>query len=140
MESIPLIPIGSSIKIDTLKIEERISKELFLEIAENPKGVIVDYKMTDGNGIGYVIKVNNGSKLWVFTYEIATEALQKYNLSDPNLTDIDKINANLMPSFLKQYINNVNDGIENSGDKDITFMLNPLNFIKWLLYSTKDIF
>ena len=54
MEINPLIPIGSKIKVDKSRLENLFTNKLLDDLPQIINGEIVDYKMTDGMGIGYV--------------------------------------------------------------------------------------
>ena len=66
-----LTRIGSKIKINIERVRDRIPSDLIQQLSEDPRGTIIDYKMTDGGGIGVVIKMNNGSKHWFFEDEVS---------------------------------------------------------------------
>ncbi len=67
-----LARIGSKIKINIERVRDRIPSYLINQLSEDPKGTVVDYKMTDGiGGIGVVIKMNDGSKHWFFEDEVS---------------------------------------------------------------------
>ena len=59
MEINPLIPIGTKIKVDKSKIENLISNKILDELPRFINGEVIDYKMTDGMGIGYVLITDN---------------------------------------------------------------------------------
>ena len=64
--------IGSKIKINIDRVRDRIPSYLINQLSEDPRGTVIDYKMTDGRGgIGVVIKMNNGGKHWFFEDEIS---------------------------------------------------------------------
>ena len=67
-----LARIGSKIKINIERVRDRIPSYLINQISEDPRGTVIDYKMTDGiGGIGVVIKMNDGSKHWFFEDEVS---------------------------------------------------------------------
>ena len=71
MANTNLLPkIGSKIKINIDKVNDRISKKLMNQISSNPKGVITGYKMTDGRSIGLIVKFQSGEENWFFPEEI----------------------------------------------------------------------
>ena len=61
MEVNPLIPIGERIEVDKSKIENLLPNKLLDDLPQMISGEIVDYKMTDGTDIGYILKFNDGS-------------------------------------------------------------------------------
>ena len=64
--------IGSKIKINIERVRDRIPSELIDQLSQDPRGTVIDYKMTDGRGgIGVVLKMNDGSKQWFFEDEIS---------------------------------------------------------------------
>ena len=62
--------IGSTVKINLDKVRDRIPAKLLNQISNNPRGKVVDYKMTDGLGIGVVVKLSDGSTSWFFEEEV----------------------------------------------------------------------
>ena len=64
--------IGSKIKINIERVRDRIPSDLIDQLSQDPRGTVIDYKMTDGRGgIGVVLKMNDGSKQWFFEDEIS---------------------------------------------------------------------
>ncbi len=64
--------IGSKIKINIERVRDRIPSYLIDQLSEDPRGTVIDYKMTDGRGgIGVVIKMNDGRKHWFFEDEVS---------------------------------------------------------------------
>ena len=64
--------IGSKIKINIERVRDRIPSGLIDQLSQDPRGTVIDYKMTDGRGgIGVVLKMNDGSKQWFFEDEIS---------------------------------------------------------------------
>ena len=71
MADTKLLPkIGSKIKINIDKVNDRISQKLMDQISSNPKAVITGYKMTDGRSIGLIVKFQSGEENWFFPEEI----------------------------------------------------------------------
>ena len=70
MEVNPLIPIGERIEVDKSKIENLLPNKLLDDLPQMISGEIVDYKMTDGMGIGYVLMTKNDLKIWIFATEL----------------------------------------------------------------------
>ncbi len=53
------------------QVRDRIPPNLVKKLESDPKGTVLDYKMTDGRGgIGVVIKLSDGTKNWFFEEEI----------------------------------------------------------------------
>ena len=63
--------IGSKIKINLERVRDRIPSYLIDQLSEDPRGTVIDYKMTDGRGIGLVLKLKDGSQNWFFEDEVS---------------------------------------------------------------------
>ena len=89
-------------------------------MSKYPYGKVVSHKILDGIDIGIVLQLKNGRNFWFFTHEIL-EALSEENQQDLQ-------------------ISRTNDTYEilQSSNK-LSFVLNPLNFFKWLSISFKDV-
>ena len=66
-----LTRIGSKIKINIEQVRDRIPSDLIQQLSEDPRGTVMDYKMTDGRGIGLVLKLKDGSQNWFFEDEVS---------------------------------------------------------------------
>ena len=66
-----LTRIGSKIKINIERVRDRIPSDLIQQLTEDPRGTVMDYKMTDGRGIGLVLKLKDGSQNWFFEDEVS---------------------------------------------------------------------
>ena len=62
--------IGSTVKVNLDKVRDRIPVKLLNQLSDDPRGKVVDYKMTDGLGIGVVLKLSDGSTSWFFEDEV----------------------------------------------------------------------
>ena len=51
----PLIPVGSRIIVEKSKIENVLPKKILDDLPQMINGEVIDYKMTDGMDIGYVL-------------------------------------------------------------------------------------
>ena len=69
-QSANLTKIGSRVKIDLNKVKDRISRNLVQKISSDPRATVMDYKMTDGGGVGVVLKLADGTKNWFFESEV----------------------------------------------------------------------
>ena len=69
-QAVPLNRIGSTVKINLEKIRDRIPSKLLNQLSNNPRGQVVDYKMTDAGAIGLIVKLSDGSTSWFFAEEI----------------------------------------------------------------------
>ena len=66
-----LTRIGSKIKINIERVRDRIPSDLIEQLSKDPRGTVMDYKMTDGGGVGLVLKLNDGSQNWFFEDEVS---------------------------------------------------------------------
>ncbi len=69
-QSVNLTKLGSRVRIDLDKVKDRISGTLIQKLTSDPRGTVMDYKMTDGGGIGLVVKLTDGTNNWFFQNEI----------------------------------------------------------------------
>ena len=123
------VKIGNSVHVNLGLSKDRLSKEIIDAINISPVCLISDFKITDGKGIGVILKLSNGKEQWFFEDEI--------DLLDEN-GEVIKENKNT-----KQNNNFIFDTIEELKYEDKKYpgeLLNPINFFLWLAVSFKDIF
>ena len=132
MEFKKLVPIGSTVSIKKHKINKGISKDLYDKLPKLLHGKIIDYKMTDGMGIGYVLMTEKNLKIWIFENELDNKTREVYNIDKSNKFAISNKDT------LSFAINKID--YELNGSKSIKAIANPLNLINWLIYTLKDIF
>ena len=129
MEVNPLIPIGERIEVDKSKIENLLPNKLLDDLPQMISGEIVDYKMTDGMGIGYVIMTENNLKIWIFATELNEQTRREYRIEDT-----------------KKYYNHdlilgkYTVAYELNGNRNVKTIANPINLIKWIIFTLKDIY
>ena len=128
----PLIPIGAKIKVDKSKIKTILPNKLLDDLPKLINGKILDYKMTDGMGIGYVIITDDNLKIWIFSTELNNQTRSEYNMEGTNEQNNQKNNFHLLG------VNNV--AYDLNGNRTIKAIINPINLIKWLVFTLKDIF
>ena len=128
----PLIPVGSMIKVEKSKIENVLPKKILDELPQIINGEVIDYKMTDGMDIGYVLVTDNNLKIWIFNNELNEQTKKEYEIEDSNRS------TNLITKELLSQIDKVE--YELSGNRSIKKIANPLNLISWLIFTLKDIF
>ena len=121
--------IGNSVKVNLDLSKDRLTKEIIEAINDSSIGKISDFRITDGKGIGVVLKLSNGKEQWFFEDEI--------DLLDENGNVIKKNNdkkenSNFIFDFLR--------GLNYENKKKVSELLNPINFFIWLIVSFKDIF
>ena len=128
----PLIPLGSKIKVDKSKIKVELQKKLLDDLPQMINGKVIDYKMTDGMGIGYVLITENNLKIWIFTNELNDQTKKEYQIEDTNDYTL------LLSKDLLSLLDKVN--YEINGNKNIKTLVNPINLTSWLIFTLKDIF
>ena len=132
MEVNPLIPIGAKIKVDKSKIENLLPNKLLDKLPQQINGEIIDYKMTDGMGIGYVLMTEKNLKIWIFNTELNEQTRKEYRLEETN-KDNNLRNSDLILGKYKV-------AYEINGNRNIKTIANPINLIIWLIFTMKDIF
>tara|TARA_Y100001968_G_C19209276_1_gene643940 strand:+ start:423 stop:821 length:399 start_codon:yes stop_codon:yes gene_type:complete len=132
MEINPLIPIGSKIKVEKSKIENDLPNKMLDDLPKIINGEVIDYKMTDGRGIGYVLMTDNKIKLWIFKNELDEQTKREYEIYGSNNS------KTLLTNVLTSQINKVD--YEINGNRNIKTIVNPTNLISWLIFTLKDIF
>ena len=132
MEFNPLIPIGAKIEVEKSTIENDLPKNILDDLPPIIKGEVIDYKMTDGMGIGYVLITENKQRIWIFNNELNERTKNEYKVDDTN---------NIENNFKKDLISRINMiDYEIGGNRTIKTMLNPINLFSWLIFTLKDIF
>tara|TARA_Y100001968_G_scaffold7875_1_gene6667 strand:+ start:254 stop:664 length:411 start_codon:yes stop_codon:yes gene_type:complete len=132
MEINPLIPIGTKIKVEKSKIENLLPNKLWDKLPQLINGEIVDYKMTDGKGIGYVLKTEKNIKIWIFNTELNDQTRREYKIE----SNLESYNQNSNKILLGKY----KLTYELNGNRNVKAMANPFNLINWLMFTFKDIF
>ena len=121
--------IGNSVQINLEQSKDRLTKEVIEAINYSSVAKISDFRITDGKGIGVILKLSNGKEQWFFEDEI--------DLLDENGNVIKKNNdkkdnSNFIFEFLR--------GLNYENKNKVGELLNPINFFIWLVVSFKDIF
>ena len=129
MSILDKVKIGNSVQVNLELSRDRLNKETIDAINVCPMGKISDFRITDGKGIGVVLKLSNGKEQWFFEDEI--------DLLDENGNVIKKNNdkkenSNFIFDFLR--------GLNYENKNNVSELLNPINFFIWLVVSFKDIF
>ena len=121
--------IGSSVKVNIELSKDRLNKEIIDAINISSVGTISDFRITDGKGIEVILKLSNGKEQWFFENEI--------DILDENGNIMEKdIDINENNFFIFDILNDLKYENKNK----IIDLLNPINFIVWLVVSFKDIF
>ena len=121
--------IGNSVKVNINLSKDRLDKEVIEAINISSFGIISDFRITDGKGIGVILKLSNGKEQWFFENEI--------DIFDKDGNIIDKYIDNNEGNFL---IFETLKNLKYQNKKNIIDLINPLNFMLWLIVSFKDIF
>ena len=121
--------IGNSVQVNLELSKDRLNKETVEAIKVSSVGKISDFRITDGKGIGVILELSNGVEQWFFEDEI--------DLLDENGNVIRKIydkqeNNTLLSNFIT--------GLKYENKKNVSDLINPINFFLWLAVSFKDIF
>ena len=121
--------IGNSVQINLELSKERLTKDVVDAINVSSVAKISDFRITDGKGIGVILKLSNGKEQWFFEDEI--------DLLDENGKVIKKnIDKKVNRSFIFDFLR----GLNYENKKKVRELLNPINFFIWLVVSFKDIF
>ena len=121
--------IGNSVQVNLELSKDRLNKETIDAINISSVGKIIEFRITDGKGIGVVLQLSNGKEQWFFEDEI--------DLLDENGNSIKKViekedKNNLILENLKK--------LKYEDKRKVSELLNPINFLIWLIVSFKDIF
>ena len=121
--------IGNTVKVNLEQTNDRLTKEVIEVINDSSLGIISDFRITDGKGIGVILKLANGKEQWFFENEI--------DILDENGIVIERgIVKNEDISLIFKIIKNIEFDKKNK----ISDLLNPINFVIWLIASLKDNF
>ena len=121
--------IGNLVQINLELSKDRLTKEIIDAINSSSVGKISDFKITDGKGIGVILKLSNGKEQWFFEDEI--------DLLDENGNLIKKNNDKKENS---NFIFDSLRGLNYENKNKVSELINPINFFIWLVVSFKDIF
>ena len=121
--------IGNSVQVNLEQSKDRLTKETIDALNISSLGKISDFRITDGKGIGVVLKLSNGKEQWFFEDEI--------DLLDENGNVIKK---NYSKKENSNFIFDLFKGLNYENKNKVGDLLNPINFFIWLIVSLKDIF
>ena len=129
MSILDKVKIGNSVQINLEQSKDRLTKETIDAINVSSLGRISDFRITDGKGIGVVLQLSNGKEQWFFEDEID---LLDENGNVIKKNNYKKENSNFIYDFLR--------GLNYENKNNVSELLNPINFLIWLVVSFKDIF
>ena len=122
------VQIGNNVRVNLGLTKDRLTKETIEAINISSECTISDFKITDGKGIGVILKLSNGKEEWFFENEI--------EILDENGKVIEKEKTKSENNnFIIDIVKNLNYEPESKFKK----LLNPINFINWIIFLLKDI-
>jgi len=121
--------IGNSVQVNLNLSKDRLTKDIVDAIKVSSIGVIKEFRITDGKGIGVVLRLSNGKEQWFFEDEI--DILDENGEIIKRSIDLNKKN-NLISKTLNE--------LKYENKKKVMDLLNPINFMVWIITSFKDIF
>ena len=119
---------GDPVQVNLELSRDRLTEEIIDAINISSLGTISDFRITDGKGIGVILKLANGKEQWFFDNEI--------NLLDENGSVIENI---VDKKENNNYIKDIFNNLKYKNKNKIRDLLNPINFMNWLIVSFKDI-
>ena len=120
---------GDSVQINLELSKDRLTKEVVDAVNISSVAKIIDFRITDGKGIGVILQLSNGKEQWFFEDEID---LLDENGNVTKKNNDKKQNSNFIFDFLR--------GLNYENKNKVSELLNPINFFIWLVVSFKDIF
>ena len=120
--------IGNYVQINLELSKDRLTKEVIDAINVSSVAKISDFRITDGKGIGVILRLSNGKEQWFFEDEI--------NILDENGNVIKNNNKKENNKFIFDFLR----GLHYENKNEVSELLNPINFFLWLIVSFKDIF
>ena len=129
MEFLDLVKIGALVKVNVDLSKDRLSAKTIDAIKQSSTCLVEDFRLTDGKGIGVVVKLANGEKEWFFENEI--------QLLDENGKIINRTEKFEKDKF---FFTALIENLKYKPKQKPKDLINPLNFASWLIFSFKDIF
>ena len=125
MSILDKVKIGNTVKVNLELSRDRLTKETIEAISISSECTIIDFKITDGKGIGVILNLSNGKKEWFFENEI--------QIIDEEGNLIEKAEGENI------ILTNILKNLKYEKKSRFKELLNPINFITWLIFSVKDI-
>ena len=129
MSILDKVKVGNSVQVNIEQSKDRLTKEIIDAINVSSVGKIIDFRITDGKGIGVILQLSNGKEQWFFENEV--------DLLDENGNLLKKINDN---EENNNFAFNIFKKLKYENKNKVSELLNPINFFLWLVVSFKDIF
>ena len=129
MSILDKVKIGNTVQVNIELSKDRLNKETIDAINVSSLGMVSDFRITDGKGIGVVLQLSNGQEQWFFEDEI-----------DPIDENGNVIKKNYAKQEDSNFIFNFLRGLNYENKNNVCELLNPINFFIWLVVSFKDIF
>jgi len=129
MEFLDLVKIGALVKVNVDLSKDRLSAKTIDAIKQSSTCLVEDFRLTDGKGVGVVVKLANGEKEWFFENEI--------QLIDENGKIINRTEKFEKDKF---FFTALIENLKYKPKQKPKDLINPLNFASWLIFSFKDIF
>ena len=129
MEFLDLVKIGALVKVNVDLSKDRLSTKTIDAIKQSSTCLVEDFRLTDGKGVGVVVKLANGEKEWFFENEI--------QLLDENGKIINRTEKFEKDKF---FFTALIENLKYKPKQKPKDLINPLNFASWLIFSFKDIF
>ena len=122
------IPLGSPVIIDTLNSKYNLNNKSNRDIALMPEGIVTDY-ICEPSVDFLIVKLRSNIQIKVTENELS-ECTRNYYLND-------ELNSSGLLKFIKKLFN---VELVSIGNKEIKYLLNPFTFLKWIIYTLKDVF
>tara|TARA_B100000579_G_C22024879_1_gene485585 strand:- start:40 stop:426 length:387 start_codon:yes stop_codon:yes gene_type:complete len=121
------IPLGSPVIIDTTTSKYNFNNKSNREIALMPEGVLTGYIYEFSEEL-LVVKLRSNLEIRVSEYELS-DCTRKFYSQEK--TFISKLKSNIKDFFKIKFI--------LISNRDSKYLLNPINFVKWIKYTLKDV-
>ena len=130
MKILEKVKIGNTVKVNLDLSKDRLATDTIKAINNSSICTISDFKITDGMGIGVILKLSNGKEEWFFENEI--EILDEEGKVIEEKEEEENEEDNLLIYFSKK--------ISYKNKIKFKELVNRINFVTWLIFSVKDIF
>ena len=109
--------VGNSVQVNIEKSKDRLTKEIIDAINVSSVCKILDFRITDGKGIGVILQLSNGKEQWFFENEV--------DLLDENGNLLKKINDN---EENNNFTLNILTRLKYENKNKVSELLNPIHF------------